>query len=271
MRDDGADGSGPVLVGTKLRPLTVRDQVVPRERLMERLRGGSGLGLSLVACPPGYGKTTLLAAWHEIEAARKPVAWLTLDEDDNDPVGLWSYVIEALRRVCPAVGQSSAQIVGRASIVDTVLPRLVNELDGQDEVTLILDDFHRLSDGAARQSIAWFVDHAPLSFQLVLASRTEPDLPLAALRAHGELLELRAGRPAVHLRGGRRVPERPPRARPHARGCRGLVGKTEGGRPGSIWLRSRCSSCRPPRLREQVRCLEPPRGRLPGDGGTPGA
>ena len=192
MRDDAADGSGPVLVGTKLRPLTVRDQVVPRERLMERLRGGSGLGLSLVACPPGYGKTTLLAAWHEVEAVRKPVAWLTLDEDDNNPVVLWSYVIEALRRVCPAVGQSAAQIVGSASIVDTVLPRLVNELDVQDEVTLILDDYHRLSDGAARQSIAWFVDHAPLSFQLVLASRTEPDLPLAALRAHGELLELRA-------------------------------------------------------------------------------
>jgi hypothetical protein len=85
MRDDVADGSGPVLVGTKLRPLTVRDQVVPRERLMERLRGGSGLGLSLVACPPGYGETTLLAAWHEVEAARKPVAWLTLDEDDNNP------------------------------------------------------------------------------------------------------------------------------------------------------------------------------------------
>ena len=192
MRDDAADGSGPVLVGTKLRPLTVRDQVVPRERLMERLRGGSGLGLSLVACPPGYGKTTLLAAWHEAEAVRKPVAWLTLDEDDNNPVVLWSYLIEALRRVCPAVSQSAAQIVGSASIVDTVLPRLVNELDVQDEVTLILDDYHRLSDGAARQSIAWFVDHAPLSFQLVLASRTEPDLPLAALRAHGELLELRA-------------------------------------------------------------------------------
>jgi len=66
MRGDVADGSGPVLVGTKLRPLTVRDQVFPRERLMERLRGGSGLGLSLVACPPGYGETTLLAAWHEV-------------------------------------------------------------------------------------------------------------------------------------------------------------------------------------------------------------
>ena len=188
------DGSGPVLLATKLRPPPVRDQTVPRERLVERLRAGSELRLTLVACPPGFGKTTLLAAWHEVEAARKPAAWLTLDEGDNDPVVLWSYVIEALRRACPAIGQpASTQTAGAASIVDTVLPRLVNELDDLGEVTLILDDFHQLGDAAARESIAWFVDHAPPTFQLVLSTRTEPDLPLAALRAHGDLLELRAG------------------------------------------------------------------------------
>ena len=189
-----ADGSGPVLIATKLRPPAVRDQVVARERLLEPLRAGSGLRLSLVACPAGYGKTTLLAEWREAEAARKPVAWLTLDEGDNDPVVLWSYVIEALRRACPAVSlPTSPQMVGAASIVHLVLPRLVNELDDLGEVVLILDDFHRLSDGVARESIAWFIDHAPPAFQLVLSTRTEPVLPLAALRARGELLELRAG------------------------------------------------------------------------------
>ena len=189
-----ADSPGPVLIATKLHPPTVRDQIVARERLAEPLRAGSGLGLSLVACPAGYGKTTLLAEWQEAEAARKPVAWLTLDEGDNDPVVLWSYVIEALRRACPAISlPTSPQMVGAASIVDMVLPRLVNQLDDLGEVTLILDDFHRLSGGVARESIAWFVDHAPPAFQLVLSTRTEPDLPLAALRAHGELLELRAG------------------------------------------------------------------------------
>ena len=189
-----ADSPGPVLIATKLHPPTVRDQIVARERLAEPLRAGSGLGLSLVACPAGYGKTTLLAEWQEAEAARKPVAWLTLDEGDNDPVVLWSYVLEALRRACPAISlPTSPQMVGAASIVDMVLPRLVNQLDDLGEVTLILDDFHRLSGGVARESIAWFVDHAPPAFQLVLSTRTEPDLPLAALRAHGELLELRAG------------------------------------------------------------------------------
>ena len=135
----------------------------------------------------------MLAAWREAEAARKPVAWLTLDEGDDDPVVLWSYVIEALRRACPAISlPASPQMARAASIVHTVLPCLVNELDAVGELTLILDDFHRLSDGAARQSLAWFIDHAPPAFQLVLSTRTEPDLPLATLRAHGELLELRA-------------------------------------------------------------------------------
>jgi ATP/maltotriose-dependent transcriptional regulator MalT len=146
-----------------------------------------------VACPAGFGKTTLLAAWHEAEAARKPVGWLTLDEGDDDPVVLWSYVIEALRRVCPALSLPvSPQMAGAASLVPAVLPRLVNELEDLGEVTLILDDFDRLSGSAARESIGWFVDHAPPAFQLVLSTRTEPDLPLATLRVHGELLELRA-------------------------------------------------------------------------------
>ena len=187
------DSSGPVLVATKLRPPTVRDEIIARERLVEQLWRGAARRLTLVACPAGFGKTTLLAAWYEVGAPRKPVAWLTLDEGDNDPVVLWSYVIEALRRACPAITlRASPQTAGMASITDVVLPHLVNELDSQDEVTLILDDFHRLSDGAARISVAWFVEHAPPTFQLVLSTRTEPDLPLAALRAHGELLELRA-------------------------------------------------------------------------------
>ncbi len=192
MGDVVDDGSGPVLIGTKLRSPVMRDQVIPRERLFERLRAGAGLALSLVAGPAGYGKTTLLAAWREAEAARKPVAWLTLDEGDNDAVVLWSYVIEALRRACPALSVPAPRMPAAASAVPVMLPRLVNELDDLGEVTLILDDFHRLSDGPARESLAWFIDHAPPGFQLVLSTRTEPCLPLAALRAHGELLELRA-------------------------------------------------------------------------------
>ena len=185
-------GAGqPILVGTKLHPPSVRELTIPRERLVERLRSGSDRRLTLIACPAGFGKTTLLAAWREAEAARKPVAWLTLDEGDNDPVVLWTHATEALRRASPAVAKSvPADMV--VAPVDAILPRLVNELDGVGEITLILDDVHRLSGNPARASIRWFIDHAPPGLQLVLASRTEPALPVAALRAHGELLELRA-------------------------------------------------------------------------------
>ena len=183
----------PMLIATKMRPPAIRDQVVPRERLFDRLRAGSDLMLTLVMCPAGFGKTTLLAAWYRAETARKPVAWLTLDEGDDDPVVLWSYVIEALRQVCPAVSRPAAPLTAEAaSVTDVVLPRLVNELTDQGEVVLILDDVHRLS-GAALDSMAWFIGHAPSSLQLVLSTRAEPALPLASLRAHGELIELRVG------------------------------------------------------------------------------
>ena len=182
----------PILVATKLRPPLVREQSIPRERLQERLRSGSDRRLTLVACPAGFGKTTLLSAWYEAEAAQRLVAWLTLDEGDNDPVVLWSHAIGALQRVNRDVAKSTSSQSLVAPVIDVILPRLVNELDGQGEITLILDDFHRVSSEPARASVRWFIEHAPLGFHVVLATRTEPSLPVASLRAHGELLELRA-------------------------------------------------------------------------------
>jgi LuxR family transcriptional regulator, maltose regulon positive regulatory protein len=182
----------PTLVETKLRPPSVREQSIPRERLLERLRSGSGRALTLVACPAGFGKSTLLAAWCASEAERKPVAWLTLDKGDNDPVVLWSHAIEAIRRANPDLARSASAPPVAAPVVELVLPRLVNELADQGEIILILDDFHRVSSEAARASMRWFIEHAPRGLHLILASRTEPTLPVANLRAHGELLELRA-------------------------------------------------------------------------------
>ena len=142
----------PMLIATKMRPPAIRDQVIPRERLLERLRAGSDLQLTLVICPAGFGKTTLLAGWYQAETARKPVAWLTLDKDDDDPVVLWSYVTEALRQVCPAVSLPAAPLTAEAaSVTDVVLPRLVNELSDQGEVVLILDDVPPALRGGPRQ------------------------------------------------------------------------------------------------------------------------
>ena len=183
----------PVLLVTKLHPPFVPAQTVARERLFEQLSGGRGLQLSLVACPAGFGKSMLLAAWREREARRRPVAWVSLDEGDDDAVVLWSHIVEALCRACPGLPHEAlAATAATAPIVEVLLPRLVNELAEQGELALVLDDFHRLSGASARESIAWLVDHMPPTLQLVLSTRTDPALPLGALRAHGQLLELRA-------------------------------------------------------------------------------
>jgi ATP/maltotriose-dependent transcriptional regulator MalT len=189
---DRTDAPGVLL--TKLHAPVVREQTVRRERLLELLRAGADRKLTLVAAPAGSGKSTLLADWSRAEAPTRPVAWLSLDDGDNDPLVLWLHAIEALGRISPAVGRSAAPALsGSATIVDVVLPRLVNDLADEDGIVLILDDFHRLTSGPARDSVAWFVEHSPATVQVVVATRSEPALPLPAMRAHGELLELRAG------------------------------------------------------------------------------
>jgi LuxR family transcriptional regulator, maltose regulon positive regulatory protein len=183
----------PHLVLTKLYPPTARSQWIVRERLLELLRSEPGTRLTAVIAPAGSGKTTLLGTWLEIETARRPVGWVSVDEGDNDPVVLWSHVFEALRRVCPTLEHvRTPERVGPGHIVDAFLPDLVNALTEQGDAALVLDDFHRILSGPSRESVVWLVEHSPPSFQLVVATRTEPHLPLAALRAHGELLELRA-------------------------------------------------------------------------------
>lgn len=185
--------SAPALLVTKLHPPFVPAQVVTRERLFAQLRGARGTRLSLVACPAGFGKSTLLAAWREYESRERPVGWVSIDEGDNDAVVLWLHVVEALARVCPDLdGSSLAASVASAPHLEVALPRLVNALAEQPPLALVLDDFHRLTSKATRETVAWFVERLPPQVQLVLASRTDPALPLGTLRARGQLLELRA-------------------------------------------------------------------------------
>ncbi len=183
----------PVLLVTKLHPPFVPAQTVARRRLFDRLSDGRGQRLSLVACPAGFGKSTLLAAWRESESQHRPVAWLTLDEADDDAVVLWSHVIEALGRACPDLDHESlAALVPIAPLLEVVLPRLVNALADCPDVVIILDDLHRLTAQSTRESVAWLLERLPPSVQLVVSTRTDPALPLATLRARGQLLELRA-------------------------------------------------------------------------------
>ena len=182
----------PQLLLTKLRAPNVRDGMLARSDLTELLRRRPNRCLTIVVAPTGSGKTTLLSTWSKSAAMHEPVGWVTLDSADDDPVVLWSHVIEALRRVCPPVGKLSPATVATADVRAVILPRLVNVLAEQHGVSLVLDDFQRLSNVRAREDIAWLIEHAPASLRLILSTRTEPALPLAALRARGELCELRA-------------------------------------------------------------------------------
>jgi LuxR family maltose regulon positive regulatory protein len=192
--DEQSPGSiSPILVQTKLFPPQPAGRTLARERLVGMLRHGSGgHRLTLLAAPGGFGKTVLLASWVEAEPER-PVAWVSIDDRDDDPVVLWAHVIESLRRVSSGPGRSlSPELARSASLVEIGMPRLINALAGEDEISLVLDDFHHLNAKAAKDSVLWFVTHAPRNLQIVISTRIEPDLPLPAMRVHGELLELRA-------------------------------------------------------------------------------
>src|ERR1044071_4771754 len=117
----------PPLLMTKLHSPAGREQTVLRDHLRERLRPSRGTKLTVVAAPAGYGKTTLLGEWCELGASELPIAWLTLDEGDNDLVALWSYVIEALRRACPGLELAALpEQGGGAHMEEGVLPGLIN-------------------------------------------------------------------------------------------------------------------------------------------------
>jgi LuxR family maltose regulon positive regulatory protein len=127
---DRSKASGPVVLETKLTPPPVRTEYVARTELVERLRGDTERALTVLAAPPGFGKTTLLAAWL---AETDRVGWLSLDEDDNDPARFFLYAVAALRSVEPELGAQAlaAHRAPGAGLVEVVLPILLNELAAQ--------------------------------------------------------------------------------------------------------------------------------------------
>jgi LuxR family transcriptional regulator, maltose regulon positive regulatory protein len=145
--------------------------------------------------PAGFGKTTLLAGW--ARRSRRPVAWLSLDVGDNDPARFWRYVVGALDRVRPGLEeQVTALLPGPQPPPEAVVAAVVNKLalpPAEGEITLVLDDYHLIEAPAVHDSVAFLLERLPPGLRLVLASRADPPLPLARLRARGQLAELRAG------------------------------------------------------------------------------
>jgi LuxR family maltose regulon positive regulatory protein len=184
-----------VLLETKLTRPHVRPEQVARRDLLATLGAGGSCKLTLVAAPPGFGKTTLLAAW-AAEDDGPAVAWLSLDEDDNDPARFLAYVIAALRRVEPALGGRALSALRStcADLVELALPLLLNDLARLDRNSvLVLDDYHVIENPQIHEALAYLIKRLPPVFRLMLATREDPPLPLGALRARGELVEVRAG------------------------------------------------------------------------------
>ena len=180
------------LLTTKLHVPPVRPRLVSRPRLIERLSGALDLKLTLVCAPAGFGKTTLLSEW----AARcgRPVAWLSLDESDNDPARFLAYLIAALQGVAPGIGQGvlGALDAPQPPPVAPLLVGLINELAAAPApFVLVLDDYHLVEGQAIHQTLAFLLDHQPPQMHLAISTRTDPPLPLARLRARGQMLELR--------------------------------------------------------------------------------
>jgi LuxR family transcriptional regulator, maltose regulon positive regulatory protein len=178
------------LVEAKLQPLVPGRGTVDRARLVDLLTDVEGPAIVSVTAPPGYGKTTLLGQWAAVE--RRPVAWLTLDDLDNDPAILVSYLAAALDRIHPLDPSIGAGLSGPSQrVVATAVPRLLSELHRwRRPAVLVLDDAHRLVEQASLDAVAALIEHLPPRFRLALAGRTEPALPFARLRAQRNLLEI---------------------------------------------------------------------------------
>ncbi|MDX6372510.1 MAG: hypothetical protein QOD98_1498, partial [Nocardioidaceae bacterium] len=185
------------LVDTKFfRPQT-RSGLVPRPRL-DQLLGTVPARLTLVSAPAGFGKTTLLTAWLAADAdpagTARRTAWVSLDEADSRADSFWPYVLTALERAAPGTGAAGlALLEGGQAPIETVLTTVLNELSVlPDDVDLVLDDYH-LADGPEIQSgMAFLLERLPPQVRLVISTRADPALPLARLRARGELAEVRA-------------------------------------------------------------------------------
>jgi LuxR family maltose regulon positive regulatory protein len=167
-----------------------------RRGLLEFLHEALERKVSVISAPTGYGKTTLLAHWRQVEEADLSFAWVSLDEQDDDPVRLWRHIVESLRRVLPEE-DFGADVLTRMSAVgqsylEATLPTLINEIaELPYQVVLVLDDYQSISAGEVHESVTFFVEHLPENFHLVISSRSDPPLPLGRWRARGEMNEIR--------------------------------------------------------------------------------
>ncbi len=183
-----------VLLATKLHLPWPPPGFVPRPRLVRALSQGAARGRVLVCAPAGSGKTALLADW--ARSGERQVAWLGLDADDSDPARFWRYAVAALDRVRPGLAAQVGPLLGPSApgSVTALVTAVINELAAQPdngELLLVLDDYHLVDSAQVHESVAFLLENLPPTLGVVVSSRADPPLPLARLRARGQLAELR--------------------------------------------------------------------------------
>jgi len=183
----------PLLLATKLTHPRLPAALVLRERLLWQLDGALSHRLTLLSAAAGFGKTTLLSAW--VSQSAHDVAWLSLDEGDNDRTRFWTYFIAALQKLHPDLGTHALVVLRthRPLPSEAFLTILVNEISAlPNSFSVVLDDYHVIHAQAIHQALAFLIDHAPPRIHVVIAGRADPPLPLARWRARSQLTELRA-------------------------------------------------------------------------------
>ncbi len=184
--------STPILA-TKLYLPRLRPNVVSRPRLIERLNEGLHRKMTLIAAPAGFGKTTLVSEW--VEGIERATAWLSLDEGDNDPTRFLTYLVAALQTIAPNIGEGVLSVLQspQPPPPEAILTALLNEITTlPDHFVLVLDDYHVLDAKSVDIALTYLVEHLPPQMHLVIATREDPQLSLARLRARSHLTELRA-------------------------------------------------------------------------------
>jgi len=180
------------ILATKLYIPPTRPGAVLRPRLIERLNAGLQGKLTLIAAPAGFGKSTLVSEW--LGACEQPVAWLSLDEEDNDPKRFLAYLVAALQSVLKDFGETVLAAIQspQPPPSESILTVLINEINANPHsFVLVLDDFHLIEAQATGAACGFLLEHLPAQMHLVIATRKDPQLPLARLRARAQLSELR--------------------------------------------------------------------------------
>ncbi len=180
------------LLQTKLYIPPLRPSFIPRIRLIEKLNQRPNGAFTLISAPAGSGKTTLLSQF--TARLRQPVAWLSLDEADDDPNRFWMYVIAACQSVLDGVGEAALDLLETPQPLpaDTIPTLLINDFIGQEQaLVLIFDDYHVIHNPAIHESILFLLDYLPENLHIVVSSRIDPPWPLARYRVRNQLIEIR--------------------------------------------------------------------------------